>query len=151
MSRGVKFQELCALARDIMQFFFFVCAFYEFESPLFYNHCNCEGNVIIIPFAMGTCQCDPLGGALCALTHFKALHFITNHFPSCLFPSIADDIHIISLLFLYHPYNRTFPSRISCYRSFYPTSYDAPPSSLMDLIANPKVKTLEGKGVGCAP
>ncbi len=95
MSRGVIFQELCALGGDIMQFIFFVRAFYEFESPLFYNHYNCEGNVIVIPFAMGTCQCDPLEGALCALTHFKDLHSTISHFPSCLFPSIANDNRII--------------------------------------------------------
>jgi hypothetical protein len=45
---------------------------------------------------MGTCQHDPLGGALFALVHLRALHFIINHFPSCLFPSIAYNIHIIS-------------------------------------------------------
>jgi hypothetical protein len=30
--------------------------------PLFYNHRNHEGDVINIPFAMGTCQGDLLGG-----------------------------------------------------------------------------------------
>jgi hypothetical protein len=44
---------------------------------------------------MGTRQGDALGGALFVLTHFRALCFIINHFPSCLFPSITDDIHII--------------------------------------------------------
>jgi len=34
-------------------------------------------------------------GALFALTHFKALHYIANHFHYCIFPSIVDDIHII--------------------------------------------------------
>jgi hypothetical protein len=34
-------------------------------------------------------------GALFALAHFRALHFIANYFPFCLFPSIADDIQII--------------------------------------------------------
>ncbi len=63
---------------------------------MFYNHCNCEGEVIIIPFAMGTHQGDPLGEALFAIIHFRALHSITNCFPSCLVPSIADGIHIIS-------------------------------------------------------
>jgi hypothetical protein len=37
-----------------MQFIPFVRAFYAFESPLFYNHCNHENNVTIILFAMGT-------------------------------------------------------------------------------------------------
>jgi hypothetical protein len=29
------------------------------------------------------------------LTHFRVLRSITSHFPSCLFPSIANDTHII--------------------------------------------------------
>jgi len=39
-----------------------------------------------------------LGGALFALAHFKGLRFTTSHFPSCLFPSIIDNIHIIGPL-----------------------------------------------------
>jgi hypothetical protein len=31
----------------------FVRTFYAFESPLSYNHQNHEGDVIVIPFAMG--------------------------------------------------------------------------------------------------
>jgi hypothetical protein len=64
---------------------------------LFYSHCNHEGDVIIIPFAMGFRQGDPLGGTLFALTHFKTLCSIANHFLFCLFPSIIDDTHIIGL------------------------------------------------------
>jgi hypothetical protein len=75
-----------------MQLIPFICAFYAFESPLFYNHYNCGDNVIIIPFAMGTHQNDPLGKTLFALTHFRALHFTANHFPSYLFPSIINNI-----------------------------------------------------------
>ncbi len=62
---------------------------------VFYSHHNHEGDVIIIPFTMGTHQGDPLGGALFTLAHFRALHFIINHFPSSLFPSIMDETHII--------------------------------------------------------
>jgi hypothetical protein len=36
------------------------------------------------------------GGALLALTHFRALCSTTNHFTSCIFPSIANNTHIIS-------------------------------------------------------
>jgi hypothetical protein len=98
--KGVKFQELCVAGGDITQLIPFVCAFYAFESPLFYNHCNHEGDVIVIPSTMGMCQGDPWGGgggwgALFILTLFRALHFTINHFPSYLFPSIIDDIHII--------------------------------------------------------
>jgi hypothetical protein len=35
-------------------------------------------------------------GALFVLAHFKALHFIVSHFPSCLFSSVIYDTHIIS-------------------------------------------------------
>jgi len=49
---------------------------------------------------MGTRQGDPWGGGggggeLFALAHFNVWCSITNHFPSCLFPSIVDDTHII--------------------------------------------------------
>jgi hypothetical protein len=65
---------------------------------MFYNYYNHEGDVTIIPSAMGICQGDPLGEALFALAHFRALCFTTSHFLSCLFPSIANDIHIIGPL-----------------------------------------------------
>jgi hypothetical protein len=54
VSKRVIFQKLYVTGGDIMQFIPFVCAFYVFESPLFYNHYNHEGDVIVIPFAMGT-------------------------------------------------------------------------------------------------
>jgi hypothetical protein len=62
MSKRVIFQNLCAASGDVIQLILFVCAFYAFKSPLFYNHRNHEGDVIIIPSAMGTCQGDPLAG-----------------------------------------------------------------------------------------
>jgi hypothetical protein len=93
--KRVIFQELHVANGDIMQRIPFVRAFYAFEFPLFYNHHNCEGDVIVIPSVLGTHQNDLLGKALFALAHFKAFCFITNHFPSYLFPSIADDAHII--------------------------------------------------------
>jgi len=62
MSRGVIFQKLCATCGDIIQFIPFVRAFYAFESPLCYSHCNHESDFTIIPFAMGVRQGDPLGG-----------------------------------------------------------------------------------------
>jgi hypothetical protein len=94
----VIFQKLCAVGGDIIQLIPFFIAFYAFESLLFYNHHDRDGNVTIIPFAMGTRQGDLLGGALFALTHLRALHSTTSHFPSYLFPSITIDIHIIGPL-----------------------------------------------------
>jgi hypothetical protein len=62
MSKGVIFQKLCVASGDIIQLIPFVCAFYVFESPLFYSHCNFESDVTIIPFVMGIHQGDPWGG-----------------------------------------------------------------------------------------
>jgi len=98
MLKGILFQELHAAGGDIVQLIAFVCAFYVFKSHLFYGHCNCEGDVIIIPSTMGTRQGDLGGGELFALAHFNVLRSITNHFPSCLFPSIVNDTHIIGPL-----------------------------------------------------
>ncbi len=94
--RIIIFQKLCTTSGDIIQLIPFVRVFYAFESPLFYSHHNREGEVMVIPSTMGTRQGDPLGGALFALVHFRVLCSITSHFPFCLFPSIIDDIHIIS-------------------------------------------------------
>jgi hypothetical protein len=78
-----------------MQLIFFVHAIYAFEFPLFCNHRNRESNVIVFFSTMGICQGDPLGGSLFISTHFRTLHYIINHFPFYLFPSIVGDIHII--------------------------------------------------------
>jgi hypothetical protein len=63
-----------------MQFIPFVRVFYASESPLFYNHRNCEGDVKSSPLPWEFIKGDPLGGALFALAHFKALHFIISLF-----------------------------------------------------------------------
>jgi hypothetical protein len=92
--KGFIFQELHVASGDIIQCIPFVHAFYTFESPLFYTHHNHESNIMVIQSTMEICQGDPLGGALFALVHFKIICF--SHFPSCLFPFIAYDNHIIS-------------------------------------------------------
>jgi hypothetical protein len=65
------FKKLCATGGDIMQLIPFVHAFCAFDFPLFYNHHNREGDVIIIPFITKTHQGDPLGNSLFALVHLK--------------------------------------------------------------------------------
>jgi hypothetical protein len=97
MSKIIIFQKNCTTSGDIIQLIPYVCAFCIFELLLFYNHCNYDGNVTMIIFAMGTHQGDPLGGAL---FHFEALCSTTSLYPSCLFPSIVNDIHIIRALFI---------------------------------------------------
>jgi len=112
MLREVIIQELHVIGGEIIELIPFICAFYGFEFPLFYSHRNLECDVIVIPFAMGTCQNDSLERALFTLVHFKALHFIANYFLSFLFPCIVDDIHIISppsiVLFAYGHFQTKF-------------------------------------------
>jgi hypothetical protein len=96
VSRRVIFQELHVVGGDIIQLIPFVYAFYVFELPLFYSHHNCYGNVMVIPFSINTYQYDPLGGALFTFIRFRALHSTTSHFPSYLFPSTTNDIHVIN-------------------------------------------------------
>jgi hypothetical protein len=110
MSRSIIFQKICTTNGYIIQLIPFVHSFYVFKFPLFYGHCNWECDVIITPFAMGTCQGDSLGGPLFILDHFKALCSTFNHFPFCLFPSIANDIHIIDPFQLYHLHLSIFRS-----------------------------------------
>ncbi|KAL2632330.1 hypothetical protein R1flu_017016 [Riccia fluitans] len=43
----------------------------------------------------GTLQGDPLGGALFALAHLRALRTMASEHLFCLFPSLADDTHIV--------------------------------------------------------
>jgi hypothetical protein len=58
VSKMVTFQKLHATSGDIMQLIPFICAFYAFKFPLYYSHCNHQGDVTIILFAMGTHQGD---------------------------------------------------------------------------------------------
>jgi hypothetical protein len=57
---GAIFQEIRVVGENIIQFIPFVHAFYALESPLFYNHHNHKGNIIVIPSIMGTQQGGPL-------------------------------------------------------------------------------------------
>ncbi len=52
-----------------------------FESPLFYNHYNCDDDVIVIPSTMGIRQGDPPGRALFDLIHLMTLCFTVNDSP----------------------------------------------------------------------
>ncbi len=131
-----------------MQLIPFVRAFYAFDFPLFYSHCNHERNVIVIPFVMGTHQGDPLGRTLFALTHFRALHSIANHFPSCLFPSIVDDIHIITPPFIVSTYEHFQIELYVIGFSIHPHKCVAwSPSSLSPNFNTPSQFTTSSKGI----
>jgi hypothetical protein len=52
-------------------------------------------DLIVISFEFSTQHGDPLGGMLFALVHFRALHFTATTHLTCVFPSLADDTHMI--------------------------------------------------------
>jgi hypothetical protein len=51
--------------------------------------------VTIIESSSNTRQCDPLGGPLFALAHYQAFLETMVQAPTCVFPSLANDTHII--------------------------------------------------------
>ncbi len=88
---------------------------------------------------MGTHQGDPLGKALFVLARSKALSFIVSRFPSYLFPSIVDDIHITCLyLIISFVYEH--------FQTFHAIG-DATPNFLKYSNVNLKMKTLKEKGI----
>ncbi len=47
------FQDLHVRGSDVVQFILFVHIFYGFESPLYYDHCNHDGDVSVTPSTVG--------------------------------------------------------------------------------------------------
>jgi hypothetical protein len=60
-----------------------------------------------------------LGGTLFVLAHSRDLHFVINLFPSCLFPSILDDIHINDPLSIVSSTYEHFQTKLHVIRYFY--------------------------------
>jgi hypothetical protein len=87
--------KVCKKSSPQVQFIFFIHYFYAPQHPLLFNHHSLLNNLFIIQSSSGTHQRDLLGGPLFILTHFRALCSLTSLFPSCLFPSITNDTHII--------------------------------------------------------
>ncbi|KAL2653691.1 hypothetical protein R1flu_021819 [Riccia fluitans] len=92
------FHEPCAATGSLDQLFPFVRSFYAHRLPLFFSHCFREDEVSLLSSESSTRQEDPLGGALFALAHLRALRIVASEHPLCLFPSLADDTHIVGPL-----------------------------------------------------
>ncbi len=58
-------------------------------SPLYFSKVFRHGDFIIISSKSSAWQGDPLGGVLFTVAHICALHL------TCVFPSLANDMHII--------------------------------------------------------
>ncbi|KAL2608417.1 hypothetical protein R1flu_026990 [Riccia fluitans] len=89
------FCELRSAIGSLDQLFPFVRSFYARRSPLYFSHCSHEDEVSLFSPESGTRQGDPLGSSLFALAHLRALRTVASEHPLCLFPSLADDIHIV--------------------------------------------------------
>lgn len=78
---------------DIVKLIPFVCTFYVFEFPFILQPLKLQSwcHYVMIPSTMGIFQGSSSWIALFALTFFKALQYIANQFPSCLFPTIVDE------------------------------------------------------------
>ncbi|KAL2645034.1 hypothetical protein R1flu_012621 [Riccia fluitans] len=75
-------------------FVFFLCP----SFVLYFSHCSREDEVSLLSSKKGTCQGDPLDGALFTLAHLRALRSVASEHPLGLFPSLADDTHIFGPL-----------------------------------------------------
>ncbi|KAL2654041.1 hypothetical protein R1flu_022169 [Riccia fluitans] len=71
------------------------------------------GDINTLFSQMGTRQGDPLGGALFALGHLRALRSTTTAHPLCIFPSYADDTYIAGPVDVVLPAFHTLQDQLS--------------------------------------
>ncbi len=80
----------------IITTFPFVRVFYALKFLLFFSHHFFSRDLFVLFLSIGVHQVDPFVRPFIFLAHFHALCCSSKVFPSCLFPSLADDIHILS-------------------------------------------------------
>ncbi|KAL2630334.1 hypothetical protein R1flu_015020 [Riccia fluitans] len=95
VSREAIFRELGSALGTLDPLFPFVRSFYSQSSPLYFSMGTRTGDISTLLSEVGTRQGDPLGGALFALGHLRALRATMPQHPDCIFPSYADDTHIV--------------------------------------------------------
>jgi hypothetical protein len=82
---------------QLLQLFVFVHSFYGLRIPLYFNHHSSSKALFVIFSYVSTHQDNPLARPFFALAHFYTLHFSLKFFPSCIFPYLVDDTHILDL------------------------------------------------------
>jgi hypothetical protein len=92
--RASSFRKLCGALANIVPF---TRSFYGVHYSLYQYGWHVEG-VIIIESTLGTRHGDPLGGLLFTLTHYQVLLETIMRAPSCVFPSLMNDTHIVKLM-----------------------------------------------------
>ncbi|KAL2612314.1 hypothetical protein R1flu_024006 [Riccia fluitans] len=95
VSHEALFYELHAAIGSLDQLFPFVRSFYAHCLSLYISHCSRKDEVSLLLSKSCTCQGDPLGGTLFALAHLRAFRIVASDNTICLFPSLADDTHIV--------------------------------------------------------
>jgi hypothetical protein len=95
ISQVAIFKELRSSIGTLDQLFPFIRHFFACPSPLYFLEASRHGDLIVISSEFGTRQGDPLGGVLFALVHFCALRPTAITHPACVFPSLANDTHIV--------------------------------------------------------
>ncbi|KAL2642349.1 hypothetical protein R1flu_009936 [Riccia fluitans] len=149
ISLEALFRELRAAKGSLDQLFPFVHSFYARRSPLYFSHCSCEDEVNLFSSESGTRQGDPLGGALFALEHLCALRTTALEHPLCLFPSLADDTHIVGPLEAVMPAFHSLEGHLSAVSlTIQPTKCAAwSPSGLLSRLSLPLGFSLPSTGL----
>ena len=95
VSRSAIFEDLREAGGSLEALIPYCRAFYANPSPLLYSNLSPPYGCHVLSSTNGTRQGDPLGGPLFALAHSRAIRAVAQEFPQLLFPSIADDTHVV--------------------------------------------------------
>lgn len=97
VSRCVVIEELWDAGGELPSLIPFVYRFYCTAALLFYLDHLSIGSFMTIMSKSDTHQGDPIGGALFAMAHLRAIRALSTTFPGCMFLSIGDDTDIVGL------------------------------------------------------
>jgi len=91
------FRSYSVLSTPWISFSHLFVSFTHAHPPLYFSKVFKHRDLTIISSKFGTQQGDPLGGLLFTLTHLCIFRPIATTHPTCVFPSLANDMHIVGL------------------------------------------------------
>jgi hypothetical protein len=89
---------LCDVGGPLASIIPFTKLFYGIHSSLYYQHEQYVEGVTIIESSSSMKQGDPLGRPLFVLAHYQAFLKTIAWAPNYIFPSLANNIHIVGLM-----------------------------------------------------
>jgi len=101
----ITFLELCDVGGLLVSIVPFTILFYGAHYSFYYKHGQHVEGVTIIESSSGIRHGDPLGDLLFALAHYQILLETIAWTPSCVFPSLTNDTHIVGPM---HEITHTF-------------------------------------------